>query len=209
MACHLAGAKVFSEPMWNIVNQTIRDKCRWNVDQNLNIFIQENAFENVIWKMAALLSRSQCINEFDHFDIPEHIFFSNLFKITYCYAKFTSLDFCNFWKLNFCQFYLFICLFIFLYSRNLLETFLCQLWGLPWVCHPPKVIFVSSALSEGKKGNYRMLSLFIWCKLCRCCNSVTTGQIHSKSSSLESSWPVDVKHHGHLPIVATWACPRA
>ena len=26
------------------------------------IFIQENAYENVVWKMAAILSRPQCVN---------------------------------------------------------------------------------------------------------------------------------------------------
>ena len=33
--------------------------------ENLYIFIQENAFENVVWKMAAILSRSQCVNRTD------------------------------------------------------------------------------------------------------------------------------------------------
>ena len=28
---------------------------------NLNIFIHENAFENVVWKIAAILSRPQCV----------------------------------------------------------------------------------------------------------------------------------------------------
>ena len=29
--------------------------------RNSYIFIQENAFENVVWKMAAILSRPQCV----------------------------------------------------------------------------------------------------------------------------------------------------
>ena len=29
-------------------------------------------------------------------------------------------------------------------------------------------------------------------------NSATAGWIHSKSSSLELAWPVDVQRHGHL-----------
>ena len=33
---------------------------------------------------------------------------------------------------------------------------------------------------------------------CGCQNSATTWPIHSKSSSMELSWPVDVQHHGHL-----------
>ena len=33
-----------------------------NFNQNLYIFIQENAVENVVWKMAAILSWPQCVN---------------------------------------------------------------------------------------------------------------------------------------------------
>ena len=29
------------------------------------IFVQENAFENVVWKMAAILSRPKCVNIHD------------------------------------------------------------------------------------------------------------------------------------------------
>ena len=47
---------------WNIVNWTLGNKLQWDLYQNLNIFIQENAFENVVWKMAAILSRPQCDN---------------------------------------------------------------------------------------------------------------------------------------------------
>ena len=47
---------------WNIVYWTLRNKLRWNVNRNSYIFIQENAFQNVVWKMAAILSRSQCVN---------------------------------------------------------------------------------------------------------------------------------------------------
>ena len=35
-----------------IVNRTLGNKLQWNINRNLNIFIQENAFENVVWKMA-------------------------------------------------------------------------------------------------------------------------------------------------------------
>ena len=47
---------------WNIVNWTRRNRFHWNVKWNELIFIQENAFENVVWKMAAILSRPQCVN---------------------------------------------------------------------------------------------------------------------------------------------------
>ena len=34
----------------------------WNFNRKSNIFIQENAFESVVWEMAAILSRPQCVN---------------------------------------------------------------------------------------------------------------------------------------------------
>ena len=39
-----------------------RNKLQWNVNRNSYIFIQENPFENVVWKMAAILSWPQCVN---------------------------------------------------------------------------------------------------------------------------------------------------
>ena len=45
---------------WNIVNWTLENKPQWNLYRNSYIFIKENAFENVIWKMAAILSQPQC-----------------------------------------------------------------------------------------------------------------------------------------------------
>ena len=48
---------------WNMVNWTLRNKHRWNFNQNSYILIQENAFENVIWKMAAILSWPQCVKD--------------------------------------------------------------------------------------------------------------------------------------------------
>ena len=47
---------------WNNINWTLRNKLQWNLNQNSYIFIQENAFDNVLWKMAAILSRPQCVN---------------------------------------------------------------------------------------------------------------------------------------------------
>ena len=45
-----------------IVNQTLINKLQSNCIQNSHIFIQENAFENVVWKMSAIMSRPQCAN---------------------------------------------------------------------------------------------------------------------------------------------------
>ena len=46
---------------WNIVNCTTGNKLQSNLKQNLYIFIQENAFENVVWKMASIVTRPQCV----------------------------------------------------------------------------------------------------------------------------------------------------
>ena len=48
----------------NIINWTLRNKLQWNLNQNSYIFIQENAFENVVWKMSAILSRPQCVDTY-------------------------------------------------------------------------------------------------------------------------------------------------
>ena len=46
---------------WKIVKWTLRNKLQWNLKRYLYIFIQENAIENTIWKMVAILSRPQCV----------------------------------------------------------------------------------------------------------------------------------------------------
>ena len=39
------------------------NKLQWNVNQNSYSFIQESPFENVVWKIAAILSRPPCVIE--------------------------------------------------------------------------------------------------------------------------------------------------
>ena len=39
--------------------QTLRNKLQWKFNRNSNIFIQENALENVVCEMASILSRPQ------------------------------------------------------------------------------------------------------------------------------------------------------
>ena len=46
---------------WNIVNWTLRSKLQCNFNWISNIFIQENALENVVCEMASILSRPQCV----------------------------------------------------------------------------------------------------------------------------------------------------
>ena len=44
---------------WNIINLILKNKLRWNVNENSYIFVQENVFKNVICEMAAILSQPQ------------------------------------------------------------------------------------------------------------------------------------------------------
>ena len=39
---------------WLFVNWTLVNKFQWNLNQNTTIFIQENKFENAIYKMVAI-----------------------------------------------------------------------------------------------------------------------------------------------------------
>ena len=46
---------------WNIVNSNLWNKLQWNPRQNSFIFIQENAFENVVCEGASIQSRPQWV----------------------------------------------------------------------------------------------------------------------------------------------------
>ena len=48
---------------WNIVNWILRNKPQWNFNWNSNIFIQEMAFENVVCKIASILSQPQRVKQ--------------------------------------------------------------------------------------------------------------------------------------------------
>ena len=47
---------------WTSAGILLRNKLQGNFDQNPFIFIQENAFGNIICETAAILSRPQCVN---------------------------------------------------------------------------------------------------------------------------------------------------
>ena len=59
MACRLVGAKPLSEPMLIYCHLVPKELIQWNFNRKSNIFIQENAFESVVWNLAAILSRPQ------------------------------------------------------------------------------------------------------------------------------------------------------
>ena len=45
---------IYLNQCWNIVNLTLRSKLQWNFNRNSNIFIQENALENVVSQMVSI-----------------------------------------------------------------------------------------------------------------------------------------------------------
>ena len=51
MACRLVGVKSLPEPGWDIVNSNQRNKLQWILKQISYIFIQVNAFENVVYEI--------------------------------------------------------------------------------------------------------------------------------------------------------------
>ena len=68
MACCLASNKPLSEPVleycWFDLWEQI--KLQWIPNWNLHIFIQENAFENVVWEMLAILFWPHCVKVITH-----------------------------------------------------------------------------------------------------------------------------------------------
>ena len=54
MAWRLDGAKPLSEPLLEYCCWTLGNKLQWNFNRNWNIFFQENAFENVVCRMASI-----------------------------------------------------------------------------------------------------------------------------------------------------------
>ena len=61
MACGLVSAKPLSAPKMWYYQLEPSNKFQWNFKRNSYVFIQENAFENVIWEMATTLSRLQWV----------------------------------------------------------------------------------------------------------------------------------------------------
>ena len=55
-------ASYYQNQSWRIVNWILRNKLQWNSNQNTKLFFQENAFENVVCEIAAILSRGDELN---------------------------------------------------------------------------------------------------------------------------------------------------
>ena len=50
---------------WVIANWTLRNKLQWNFNQDTKLFINENAYENIICKMPSLPLVSQVLDIYD------------------------------------------------------------------------------------------------------------------------------------------------
>ena len=50
----------YLNPCWNIVNLILRNKLQWNLKQNSDNFIQENAFGKLVCIIVAILSVNCC-----------------------------------------------------------------------------------------------------------------------------------------------------
>ena len=61
MACCLLGSKPLSEPLLTYSQLNHKEKNQCNINWSSNIFFQENVFETVVWKIAAILSQPQCV----------------------------------------------------------------------------------------------------------------------------------------------------
>ena len=62
MACCLDDTKSLSEPMLEYCWLDPQEQTSMKFYRNWYIFIQENPFWNIVWKMAAILCRPQCVN---------------------------------------------------------------------------------------------------------------------------------------------------
>ena len=87
MACRLDGAKLLSEPMPPYCQVHPKEHISMKFYWNSNIFFQENAFEHVVCKMAAILSRGRWIKlllkvAMDEYYIPLNTMNSNNLSMT-------------------------------------------------------------------------------------------------------------------------------
>ena len=80
MACRLVGAKPLSKLMLGYHLLDFRNKLQWVSNQNTTFFIQEDAFENVVYEMAAVFSRRKWVKMIH----KEYSWFLNQFFPTLC-----------------------------------------------------------------------------------------------------------------------------
>ena len=52
----------YLDQCWNVVSWTLRNKLQWNFNRNSYFFVQDNAFQNTVYKMTIILSWLQFVN---------------------------------------------------------------------------------------------------------------------------------------------------
>ena len=83
MACCLFVAKPLSEPRLDyclLVYWTLGHIIQWNFNKNSYNFIRKNASENVVRKMASILSQPQCVKILNH----QHCFWEYSSILKHC-----------------------------------------------------------------------------------------------------------------------------
>ena len=78
MPCRLCGTDRYRKQYGPIVKLTHGNKFNWNLHQNIKLFFEENLFQNVVCKVTAIWSWSECINQL----MPSSTF--NDVLLTYC-----------------------------------------------------------------------------------------------------------------------------
>ena len=78
MACRIFGANPLSKLMLGFYQlDKLRNKLQWYFSQKSKFFIQENAFENVVCEMAAILSRKRWVKVWRQNAYPAHLYHSS------------------------------------------------------------------------------------------------------------------------------------
>ena len=72
---------------WLIVNLILMNRLQWNFNQNLHIFLQENAFKNVWKNFNHFVQASMCLLKFDATYLNfSASFCSNTIAVAYCFS---------------------------------------------------------------------------------------------------------------------------
>ena len=75
MACCCEAPSHYLNKCWLIITGTLTNKLQWNLNQYTNIFIGENAFENVVCAISAILSLPKGVMRPAHLEWREFIFY--------------------------------------------------------------------------------------------------------------------------------------
>ena len=59
MACRLTGAKPLFKPMLGYCQMDTYEQIQWKFNQNIKLFVHENAFESIVCEIVAILSRGE------------------------------------------------------------------------------------------------------------------------------------------------------